>query len=256
MKHLLTCAVLTLLPLALVAQSAAPAYAYTGAADAPVITLDYQGSRLKRLDSAPTLSIYADGRVVMPQIYAHSRAYEGRISQAELQSLLDVAIRQNDFFAYDAAVVKTKVSLQAGAALTLPEHLATTVIQINANHASKSVSYFGLGHDTLVKETEQLLAIRQRLDQVMSLVKLGGAAKAQRWLDLANADVRTQAPSAALLTLADLQSAAVHADGSVNVRFARIDLDAQSSVSATVAQDSSGARRVTVARNDLLQGKQ
>jgi hypothetical protein len=252
MRRSITIGALALISLAIAAQSAARPDAGSSSAEIAVISLDYQGSRLKRIDDSPTLSIYADGRVVMPRIYAHARAYQGRISPAEVQALLDFAIRDQQFLSFDEATVKAKVASQPGAARSLPEHLATTVISIRTPNASKSVSYFGLGHDKLVAETRQLLAIRSRLDRVMSVVKLGGTDEAKRWLELANAEVSKQASHNKPLTLNDLQSAAMHADGSAHVRFARIDQDAETSVSATISVDAAGVSHIAVVQDDLL----
>lgn len=254
MRRLLVCAVLALA--AFTASAQPHSYAYTGAKADPVISLDYRGSRVPRIDDAPTLSIYADGRVVMPQTYAHSRAYTGQISQAELQALLDLIIRQKHFLAFDEKAVQAKLRAQPGGARALPEHLSTTVIHVNAHFVSKTVSYFGLGHQRAVAETEQLLAIRDRLDQVMSVMKLGGRAEAERWLALANAERGKRAPASAALTLDDLDSVAVRNDGSADVRFARVGPDVAKSVSVTISMDEQGESHVAVAEDDLLSSQQ
>ena len=216
-----------------------------------VITLDYQGSRLQRLTDQPTLSIFADGSVVMPKVYAHSRAYSGSISQAELQGLLGL-IQKNEFFAFDESAVKSKVWSLPVPYNDLPGHLASTVITVRSNAGSKTVSYFGLGHEPLVKETEQLLAIRNRLDQVMSVMKLGGQAEANRWLALANADLGSKLPNVVPLTLDDLRSAAIHGDGSAYVRFARANPESKSSISVSISINESGESSIAIARDDLL----
>ncbi len=73
---------------------------YTLSADptAAVITMDNQGDRLKRIDDSPTISILADGTIIMPQSYSHSLAYQGQISAEDLQQLLGFIIEQNQFF--------------------------------------------------------------------------------------------------------------------------------------------------------------
>lgn len=217
-----------------------------------VITLDYQGSRLKRINDAPTLSIYADGRVEMPRNYAHMRAYQGQISPAEVQALVEFAIRDQQFLSFDETVVKAKISAHPGTAQPLPEHLATTIVRIHTNDVDKTVSYFGLGHGPRVTETEQLTAIRSRLDRLMAVIKLGGTDQAKHWLTLANAEIDKQSAYPHPLTLDDLQSAVIHPDGSAYVRFAKLDHRAETSVSATISVDTSGASHIALAHDDLL----
>lgn len=255
MRRLITIAALVLTTLSSAAHSNPALTTDSGSSELAVISLDYRGSRLKRINDAPTLSIYADGRVVMPRNYEHTRAYQGQISPAEVQSLLDFAIRDQKFLSFDEADVKAKVAALPGARRALPEHLATTVLQIRTSNVNKSVSYFGLGHDKLVAETEQLLAIRSRLDRIMSVVKLGGAKEAERWLDLANAEISKTSSYPQALTLDDLQSAAVHANGSAYVRFAHVDQSAKTSISATITVDAAGVSQIEVAENDLLPGQ-
>lgn len=250
MKHLIACAVLALMATTAHAQQQEPKYAYTGAVDQPVVSLDYRGSRVERINDAPTLSIFADGRVEMPRNYAHMRAYSGRISQPELQQLLDLIVRDKQFFQYDARIVKAKLGRLQGAREVLPEHLATTVITVNANGMSKSVRHFGLGHGRSIEETDRLLQVRDRLEQIMSLTKLGGEAEASRWLALANRELGDTHPDVQSLGLEHLRSAAIHPDGSAHVRFARIAPAQPDAVSVSISVDESGASRIAVATDD------
>lgn len=249
MRRLIVTVLLAFACTALTAQ-AGPKYQYSGQASEPVISLDFRGSRLKRIDDSPTMSIYADGRVVIPQIYAHTRAYSGQLSQTELQSLLDLIIGKHQFFDFDERRVAQKLSVLSGPLDTLPAHLATTVIRVNANHRSKAVSYYGLGNEPTVEETEHLLAIRLRLEQIMSIMKLGGAEEAGQWLALANRELRAQDPKAQALALTDLRSTAIRADGSADVRFARVS--AAKSVSVSISINQAGHSTIAVAHDDLL----
>ena len=251
MLKVVLCVIVSMATAAFAANSNAESFGDPAKTGPAVISLDYQGSRLQRLTDQPTLSIYADGTVLMPKVYAHSRAYSGTISQAELQSLLGL-IQKNEFFAFDESEVKSKVWSLPVPYNELPGHLASTVITVRGSAGSKTVSYFGLGHEPLVKETEQLLAIRNRLDQIMSIMKLGGQAEAQRWLALANADLSGKLPNVAPLTLDDLRSAAIHGDGSAFVRFARVTPESKSSISVSISMNESGESSIAIARDDLL----
>lgn len=252
MRRFIICAVMALAGTSVAAEAPRYTHQYTGQPDQPVITLDYQGSRVPRINDAPTLSIFADGRIEMPRNYAHMRAYSGRISQDELQQILDLAIRQQQFFAFDERAVQAKLASLPGSAPTLPEHLSTTVITVNADGKRKTVSQFGLGHARHIEDTDRLLAIRERLEQVMSVVKLGGEAEAGRWLALANAELESRQPGADPLALIDLRSATVHGDGSAYVRFAHVDAQQRKSLSVSISINERGQSSIAVARDDLL----
>ncbi len=213
----------------------------------PVITLDYQGDRLRCIDPAPTLSILADGRVVMPQSYAHTQAYEDQISDAELQELLDFIIRENQFFDYEEETVEAKLSTLERQ--PLPIHLSTTVILVNADNQTKEVRCPALGHGPMVEETTRLLAVKQRLDQLMSVAKLGGKVEVASWLGLANRELSSKYPDATPLISEDLESGARRADGSIHARFVRRD-DAETT-SVTIDITADGERYLTTAQEDL-----
>lgn len=226
----------------------------------PVITLDYQGDRLQRINDAPTLTILMNGDVIMPQSYAHTQAYQGQISEAELQQLLDFIIRENKFFDYDADRIGAKLSELEHQ--PLPVHFSTTVISVNAELRAKEVRLPALGRGPMVKETRQMLAIKQRLDKLMSYIKLGGAEQVAKLLAIANYELDMkihntarlsaeglQVPSSVeLLTSDDLESGGQRADGSIYVRFKQNDGSAAASVTIDIGVD--GQRLVTVATDD------
>lgn len=254
MRHVLFSAALALAAFAAPALALQATYTYSGPADQPVVSLDYQGSRLKRLTSEPVLSIFADGRVVMPRVYAQDRAWSGQISQAELQGLLDLIIAGNDFFAIDAVRLKAQVATLPGPRKSLPADLATTVIAVKANHVSKTVRYAGLGYEDAVPGTDRLIAIRQRLEQIMAIVRLGGRDGALRWLDLANRALADEYPGTQALTLDDVGTVAFHNDGSAHLRFARSSATKDRPVSVTIAVPAQGEANISVARDDGMPG--
>ena len=223
-----------------------PTYQLPQNSSAPVITLDYQGNRLTRINDAPTLSILANGKVLMPQSYAHTRAYQGQISQLELQQLLDFIIRLNRIFDYDPDMVKRKLS--SVRTQPLPAHFSTTVIRVNAANQEKEIRYAAVGHGPAVTETNRVRAITKRLEQLMSVVKLGGTAELTNWLNAANQELALKSSSAAPFKAEDLEDAVRREDGSVHVRFARTDGTSITSVTTDLTAD--GERLVTVAQDN------
>lgn len=219
----------------------------------PVIVLDYQGGRLKRIDDAPALSILADGRVQIPQLYAHTRAYEGRISSDELQDLLRFILDENRFFDREPEALRTD---GAGARRhPLPLHLASTVLRVQADQQVNEVRYRSDlsparaavdRKGSAAQEVFRLLAIEHRLEQIMAMVKLGGPSEVARWLESANDELGVEYPDAERLVADDLEGGTRRADGSVHVRFVRRDDVATTSV--TIDLTANGERYVTVAR--------
>jgi hypothetical protein len=208
----------------------------------PVITMDFQGDRLTRIDAAPTLSILADGTVIMPQSYAHTKAYKSKITLEELQELLNFVISENHFFDYNKQAVKAE--LRKLKTKSMPVHVSTTIITVNANEQSKTVRHASLSQGHLIPQTEQLLQVKLRLEQLMSIVKIGGKKELSKWLKAANDELKWKSPKEAPFQESDLQGAEIRADGSIYVRFARSNKDTITSVTTDIAAD--GKRLISV----------
>lgn len=211
-------------------------YALPENSNAPVITLDFQGSRLQRLDSAPAMSILADGRVVMPKIYPHSTAYVDRISDAELQSLLGYIIEDKRFFSVQQKSLDAR--LKAATRQPLPVHAPITVVRVNADNQVNEVRLRGLGTASIDKAAPEVAAVMRRLDQVMATVKLGGTAGVNALLQVANQNLARDYPDAAPLTVADLRTGGVRIDGSKSAHFVRSD--AAGPVSVAIESNAQG----------------
>lgn len=196
-------------------------YALPKNSNAPVITLDFQGSRLQRLDSAPAMSILADGRVVLPKIYPHSQAYVDRISDAELQSLLGFIIEDQGFFATQQKSIDSRVNAANG--MALPVHAPISVVRVTTADQTNEVRLRGVGSAASDGAAPEIAAIMRRLEKVMSTAKLGGAEGVNALLQVANQNLARDQPGAAPLTAADLYSAGVRLDGSKTVQFVRND---------------------------------
>lgn len=241
---------------AIIAGSALSAQEYTlpKQSNAAVITIDYQSDRLKRIDDSPTMSILADGSVILPQSYSHTRAYRGKISETELQELLAFVIEQNHFFDFEAEQVKAK--LNKIKRQPLPVHYSTTVINVNADNRNKEVKLAALGKGAMVDETQKMLAIKQRLNKLMATVKLGGASGVKGLLDIANSNLRLKSSSkfreanrkeidAGFFTADDLERGGTRADGSLSARF-----NSSNGASVMIDIDSNGKRLITVATDN------
>ncbi len=230
---------------------------------AVVISMDYKGGMLPRKDHSPVLQILANGTVRIGNPWGLSREVEGQISQLELQQLLNMAIAKNSFFKFDQETVKQAIRAeqQAGGLFFRVADASTTVIRIHADGKDHTAEYYALSmharQHPKIEELQQLLNIQQRLQQVMSVVKAGGVEATQAYLKQANAELKKQAPQAAPLTIDDLQSVNIRANGQKNLRFYRAKTNESgrvvSYVSVQIDQPEQGEPTYTVQVRDLPQ---
>ena len=96
------------------------------------------------------------------------------------------------------------------------------------------------------KEADHLRAIRDRLERLMGLVKLGGPEEAGDWVQLANQEMRQVYPEARLLTLADMSSGTKRADGSVFVQFVGGRVNETDSIRVSISARANGDYGVKV----------
>jgi hypothetical protein len=190
--------------------------------EAPVIVLDFKGGFTPpRISDEPTMTIRADGVVVIPKRFEGQKSFRGKISREELIDLLDFAVKENKFFEYDEAKVAEKLA-KGGPRIAVAD-AATTVIKINAGGESKEVSHYALGMlGKGVEELQQLYAIQRRLMQVQSVVQMGGKEVVKKWLAAVNAELKDKFPAAPPLKVSDLASGGQRADGSLYVSFQRV----------------------------------
>lgn len=194
---------------------------------AVVISFDYKGGFTPRpRNTAPVLSILADGTVLMPDRYGFSKDVKGKISRSELQDLLRFAIERNKFFSYDPKKVKAKIR-EAEKDKPVPRiaDAPSSVFEIRTADRTHKVSHYALGMVGRfykgVDELQQLYAIQQRLNRLMNETRLGGKGELGKILNLANAELKKQHPKAKPLSIADLRSVNIRRDGTKSVSFYR-----------------------------------
>ena len=230
------------------ATATAQDYELPKSATAPVITLDFRGDRLQRIDPAPSLSILSDGTVLMPRSYAHTRAYVGKLTASELQDLLDFIIKENEFLGFHEPTVAAKLAAVDDGRRPNFTHAVTTIIGIALPAHQKTVAVRQLGVGAQVRETEQLLAIEDRLERLMSIVKLGGTKEARNWLEVANGELAAMQPGLEPLVMEDLRSAAVRSDGSFFVQFVRDPGAGFDGVNLAISAPARGDHQIAISR--------
>ncbi|VAX37517.1 hypothetical protein MNBD_PLANCTO02-1319 [hydrothermal vent metagenome] len=198
---------------------------------AVVISLNFKGGYgPRRKSNSPTLSILANGTVLMPNNYGLSKDIKTEMSKLELQELLRFIIEENQFLKYDnakvAAAKKKALQPKPGGMVSRLRvaDAATTVIYLHAEGKEVEASEYALsmyagGAFKEVKELQQLLAIQKRLQQVMKIATGGGIENVMKILKEANVHLKKKYPQAKPFTIKDFQSARVKADGSKYYSF-------------------------------------
>lgn len=208
-------------------------HAPSGHAAELLLSLNYQGDRLQRLSSEPTLSILDDGTVRMPRLYQHTQAYDYSLSSDALAQLLNTISSQGFFEpGFD-------LGTHGATAPAAVSHASTTTLYVRHEDAERTVRVDDLRH----KDGAQgLRAILRELEQLMSVIKLGGESAVRDWLQQANAELAQHHPGVPPLALGDLASGARRADGSVSLVFARESDGVQVSLSV----DAQGKQGISV----------
>ncbi|MEM9303925.1 MAG: hypothetical protein AAGE01_17555 [Pseudomonadota bacterium] len=218
---------------------------------AVVLTLDFRSDRVPRVSDAPSLSIHADGRIVMPQTYVHIPAYEGRMSPAELDALLAFVVREQRFGEYDEKTVAAKRAAAPFDPLRPnTQHRTETVITVNLPGLEKSIAVVEPDLEAPIPEIVRFLAVERRLERVMSVTKLGGRDEAMQWLQLANERLAAEHPDAAPFEFEDLRSGTIRADGSVYVQFIRDESSEDAGANVAISMTAFGEQQIAVSRRE------
>jgi len=161
---------------------------------AAIIILDYKGGFTPpRTSDKPAMTIQADGTVLLPARFAGQKSFRGKLTSVELHNLLEFIIFKNQFIKYDKKAVQAKLAKIGGPRLRIAD-AATVVIRVDIPRYKKKVTRYalGMGRDRQVKELRQLSDIHRRLQQVSSVVRLGGTKAVAKWLKLANAQLKAK----------------------------------------------------------------
>lgn len=193
-----------------------------------VITLDYEGGAGPlRQHSAPALTIDADGRLVMPDLYGTGDGVVSRLSQQELQLLVDGLLVEDGLAVWDARRMSqqlTEVARQSGlsaeiagaAVLRVQVRTAEGVYQAQCPAASLLAERF-----PQIEDLRRITAVERRLTNVMAVARVGGAEEAERIAAAATAALHREHPQAARLTAMELSMVRTGVDGSRFCQFVR-----------------------------------
>jgi len=199
---------------------------------ATVISLNYRGGfGPPRIDDSPTLSILADGTVVMPATHENRPALKEKISQAQLQELLKFMIDEQKIFQVTQESIAKQIqkerdamAAQAGGLVAIARiaDAATVEIYVQADGKEHEVSHYPSGmNESKIDHLVRFNAVRQHLQKFMSMTQLGGEQAVAKWLSQINQELKAQFPKVKPFTMDDFQSGGKSADGRIYVSFNR-----------------------------------
>jgi hypothetical protein len=160
-----------------------------------VISLDYQNmwqnwGGKRRLNTDPFLMIQADGSVTAHEQFGTGKTTTSKITPEELHELLQFAIQDNNFFAFDADKVKASIEAQT------PDKIfdaTATIIRIKTAEKEHEASYYAVDHFVKwSKELRKFEAVQRRLDQLLNKVNADGETAMKNSLKLANEQLERQ----------------------------------------------------------------
>lgn len=202
-----------------------------------MISLNYTGGRLIRKNKSPVLSIFADGTVKVADVRGNMKDVVSKLSKAELQTLLQSIIHENDFFKLDAAKIQNAVREEAKIPQPGPDGVlrprgfvrimdsATSIINVHADSKQHEVKYYAIYFYARefpgVESLQKLNNVSKLLQSEMKYAYAGGRAGAAKMLELANALLKQKYPEAKPFTAEHFTSAAKRADGTRHFRFYR-----------------------------------
>lgn len=198
-------------------------YALPKDKDAAVVTFDVRGgSPFLRINHEPTLTVLADGRVRVPACYPGQKSFEGQLTQAELQELLEFILGKQKFFEYDPKKVEAKLAAKFRAAAPVVGG-AVRYVRVQTEGKTHEATLSGPGCDMHrdIEELQQLSAVTFRLEKLRFFVMLGGTPKMKEYLEKANEKLKATHPTAAPLDLTHVKSAVYRDDGSRAIDFRR-----------------------------------
>jgi hypothetical protein len=222
-------------------------YALPADKETPILEYDTLGGlTTERISREPQLTIYPDGRVKMPACFKGQRAFEGKISPAELQEFLTFALEKQKFFEHDEE--KVRAHFAKGPQIPPPTDSITTTIRIRAEGKDKSVSSSEASERSPVEDLRRFAAVRDRVWLLKGVLQIGKPQVAE-YLKQINAQLKETHPDAKPLEEADLKRA-YHDEKASSLEFVRRvpTADGKSlETSASVYAKSGSGPRVGVA---------
>ena len=235
---------------------------------ATVISLNYRGGfGPPRIDYFPTLSVLADGTVVMPATHANRRAMKEKITKDQLQELLRFVIDEQRLLEVSNESIAKQIQKERDAqaakmggliAIARIADAATVEIFVNVDGKQHEVRHYPSGwNEHKIDHLVRFHTVRQHLQKFMSITQLGGKQEVAKWLAVVNKELKAKYPKVKPFAMADFQSGGKAADGRVYVGFNRSkqNKDGQTIeyTFGRVNQSAGGEAKIIVNHRDNIQ---
>lgn len=216
-----------------------------------VIEFAYKGGFTPpRKNALPNMTIRADGGITVSDPFSDAQAKD-RLSQDELQELLAFIVNEQEFFEFDIKEVDKAVEAEkqrTGQFFAIAD-APTTHIRVKTAERELEASYYALGFIVNqfkeIKALNQLHAVEERLNQLHSRTWAGGAEGVERFLELANAELKRQHPDVKPLTADELQYAG-RRNGLATISFSRTGPKEGQFISAQIQEQAEGKPEINV----------
>jgi hypothetical protein len=183
-----------------------------------VITLDTNGGMILRRNQDPVFQILSDGTATVGNPFGMGRPVTGKLTADQLQDLLHFILDEEKFADITPADMQRPGNIRVTGA-------TTTMISVDAdgNHhqaggaAVELLAQQAAPHSPAARFEE----IDRRLQAVCRVITLGGDDGVKKFLEAANAQLKTDLPDEAPLIADDLILARALPDGTTTATFRR-----------------------------------
>jgi hypothetical protein len=218
---------------------------------AVVITFDYDLGNAPRVQTAPYLTVRADGKVkaVGPALKDIAKAPEGQLSKQELQALLRFILEDQQFFDFDFPKVKAAIVEKEGHLLDA----TGTIIRVKRADKEKEVKFpllqYHAARYSHLKQLQQLRRIEIKLDLLRTEILVGGKEELAKGIKLANQELKKQFPAAPALSENDITGSDLNGDGTAYVNLHHAVRNTENYFNATLEWPAKGKPKVKVDGN-------
>lgn len=182
-----------------------------------------------RQNNSPKLLIRANGQIEMPSLYGEGRDIEGKLNETELQEFLRFVIEENKFVEFDVNTVQGQIEeIREKKQVPQIADVPDTIVELKIPGHANSVRQPDVGMPSEFKQVEdlqRLLAIRKRVNHLMSETRVGGKQGIIKLLVPINKKLRHEYPDVAPLVAQDFSSSYMRQDGSITATVSRTGRD-------------------------------
>ena len=190
-----------------------------------------------RQNNSPTLLIRANGKIEMPSLYGEGRDIEGKLNETELQEFLRFVIEEKKFVEFDANTVQGQIEeIREKKQVPRIADVPDTIVELKIPGHANSVRQPDVGMPSEFKQVEdlqRLLAIRKRVNQLMSETRVGGKQGITKLLVPINKKLRQEYPDVAPLVAQDFSGSYMQQDGSITATVSRAGRDREGKPNGT-----------------------